>query len=109
MLRFIQKRSKTINSQRRKTGLLKSVCKSGEIFEHTFDSIGSVYISNIVSVLQISAKSSSTVLVASSAALLNSYSISSSLNVNLFLCLAAMEAIANIQYLIREVSNFVNS
>jgi dynein heavy chain len=33
-----------------------------------FDSIGSVYISNIVSALHISAKSSSTVLVASSAA-----------------------------------------
>ncbi len=60
--------------------------------------------SNTVSALQISAKSSSTVLVASSAALLNSYSASSTLNVNLFLYLAAMEAIANMQYLIREVS-----
>jgi hypothetical protein len=69
-----------------------------------FDSIASVYISNIVSALQISARSSSTVLVAYSAALLNSNSASSTLNVNSFLYLAAMEAIANMQYHIREVS-----
>jgi hypothetical protein len=81
--------------------LILSIAKFSSI--SAFDSIASVYISNIVSVLQISAKSSSTVLVASSAALLNSYSTSSTLNVNLFLYLAAMEAIANMQYLIREV------
>jgi hypothetical protein len=45
-----------------------------------------------------------TVLVVSPAALLNSNSASSTLNVNLFLYLAAIEAIANMQYLIREVS-----
>ena len=70
-----------------------------------FDSIASVYISNIASALQIPARSSSTVLVVSPAALLNSNSASSTLNVNSFFYLAAIEAIANMQYLIREDSN----
>ncbi len=68
------------------------------------DSIVSVYIPNIVSVLQISAKSFPTVFIASSAAFLNSYSASSTLNVNSFLYLAAIEAIADMQYHIREAS-----
>jgi hypothetical protein len=68
------------------------------------DSIVSVYIPNIVSALQISAKSFSTVFIASSAAFLNSYSASSTLNVSLFLYLAAIEAIADMQYHIREAS-----
>ncbi len=66
-----------------------------------FDSIASVFISNIVSALQIPARSSSTVLVVFPVALLNSNSASSTPNVNSFLYLAAIEAIANMQYLIR--------
>ncbi len=66
--------------------------------------IVSVYISTNFSALQISAKSFSTVFVASSAAFLNSYSSSSTLNVSLFLYLAAIEAIADMQYHIREAS-----
>jgi hypothetical protein len=62
----------------------------------------SVYISTNFSALQISAKSFSTVFVASSAAFLNFYSASSTLNVNLFLYLAAIEAIADLH--IREAS-----
>ncbi len=61
-----------------------TACNSGSLLYHT--------------------KSFSTVLVVSPAALLNSNSASSTLNVNSFFYLAAIEAIANMQYLIREDS-----